>query len=76
MSALLEELKKQSRLLTAEEKATLARILIEELNAPTVNTVEQLWIEEAQRRYGAYLNNEIEAHPGNEVMNRARNRIK
>jgi hypothetical protein len=31
MSALLDELKKQSRLLTAEEKATLARILIEGL---------------------------------------------
>jgi len=33
MSALLEELKKKSRLLTAQEKATLARILIEGLDA-------------------------------------------
>ena len=38
MSALLDQLAQQSRLLTAEEKATLARILIEELDPskPTV----------------------------------------
>ena len=35
MSALLEELKKQTRLLTAQEKAMLARILIEGLDAST-----------------------------------------
>ena len=76
MSALLEELKKQSRLLTAQEKATLARILIEELDASSVLNVEQLWIAESQRRYDAYLRGEIEAYPGDEVMTRARDRLK
>lgn len=76
MSALLEELKKQTRLLTAEEKATLARILIEELDASTDSNVEQLWVAESQRRYEAYLRDEIEAYPGDEVMIRARNRLK
>ena len=76
MSALLEELKKQSRLLTAQEKATLARILIEELDATSVLNVEQLWIAESQRRYDAYLRGEIEAYPGDEVMTRARDRLK
>ena len=76
MSALLEELKKQSRLLTTQEKATLARILIEEIDASHVKNVEQLWIAESQRRYEAYLNGEIEAHSGAEVMTRARNRLK
>jgi len=76
MSTLLEELKKQSRLLTAEEKATLARILIEELDVSSVDNVEQLWIAESQRRYQAYLRGELEAHPGDEVMTRARNRLK
>ena len=54
MSALLEELKKQTRLLTAQEKAMLARILIEELDASTDSNVEQLWVAESQRRYQAY----------------------
>jgi putative addiction module component len=76
MSALLEELKKQSRLLTTQEKATLARILIEELDASSAPNVEQLWIAESQRRYEAYVRGEIEAYPGDEVMTRARNRLK
>jgi putative addiction module component (TIGR02574 family) len=76
MSALLEELTKQTRLLTAQEKATLARILIEGLDAATDSNVEQLWVAESQRRYEAYLRGEIEASPGDEVMTRARNRLK
>ena len=76
MSALLDELEKQSRLLTAQEKATLARILIEELDPSQDCDVEQVWIAEAQRRYHAYLKGEIEAHPGDEVMSKARNRLK
>jgi len=75
MSALLEELKKQSRLLTAQEKATLARILIEGLDASTDRNVERLWVTESQRRYQAYLRGEIEAHPGDDVMTRARKRL-
>lgn len=76
MSALLDELEKQSRLLTTQEKATLARILIEGLEASQDRDVEQLWIAEAQCRYEAYLRGEIEAHDGDEVMTRARNRLK
>jgi len=76
MSALLDELEKQSRLLTAQEKATLARILIEGLDGLTVDNVEQLWIAESQRRYESYLKGESEAHSGDEVMTRARNRLK
>ena len=37
------------------EKATLARILIEGLDALADSNVEQLWIAESQRRYQAYL---------------------
>jgi hypothetical protein len=76
MSALFNELEKQSRLLTPQEKATLARILIEELDSALDNDADQLWISEAQRRYQAYLKGEIEAHPGDEVMTRVRNRLK
>ena len=76
MSALLDELEKQSRLLTAQEKATVARILIEGLDPSQDRDVEQVWIAEAQHRYESYLRSEIEAHDGDEVMTRARNRLK
>ncbi len=75
MSTLLDDLERQARALTLREKATLARILIEEL-APALDAeVEQLWIAESQRRYDAFLNGELEALPGDEVMARARSRL-
>jgi putative addiction module component (TIGR02574 family) len=76
MSALFDELQKQARMLTPQEKATLARILIEELDPAADSQVEQLWIAEAQRRYDAYLQGELESLPGDDVMSRARTRLK
>ena len=67
---------KQARLLSLKEKAALARLLIEELDALTDADAERLWTDEAQRRYDAYLKGELEALPGDDVMARARNRIK
>ena len=75
MSTLLDDLERQARALTPREKATLARILIEELDPALDAEVEQLWIAEAQRRYDAFLNGELEALPGDEVMSRARSRL-
>ena len=76
MGALFDELEKQTRLLTPQEKATLARILIEELDPSVDSQVEQLWIAESQRRHQAYLKREIESVPGDEAMSRARRRLK
>lgn len=76
MSALFDELEKQSRLLTTAERATLARILIEGLDPVVDRDADRLWIAEAERRYQAYLKGEIEAHSGDEVMTRVRNRLK
>lgn len=76
MSPLFDELEKQARTLPPHEKATLARILIEELDPSHDADVEQLWIDEAQRRYAAYVRGELEALPGEEVMARARPRLK
>jgi hypothetical protein len=50
----------------------LARILIEELDPALDAEVEQLWIAEAQLRYEAFLNGELEALRGDDVMARAR----
>ena len=76
MSALFDELERQARLLTPQEKATLARLLIEELDPSVDGKVEELWIAESQRRYQAYLKGELESVPGDEVMSRARSRLK
>ena len=75
MSTLFDELEKQARMLTAQEKAALARLLIEELDPATDPDVESLWIAEAQRRYQAYLKNEVPAVSGDEAMSRARSRL-
>jgi uncharacterized protein YbcC (UPF0753/DUF2309 family) len=58
------------------EQASLAHILIEELDPAVEADVEQVWIEEAERRYDAYLKGELKALPGDAVMQRARNRLK
>lgn len=75
MSTLLDDIERQTRALTPREKATLARILIEELDPALDAEVEQLWIAEAQSRYEAFLNGELEALPGDEVMAKARSRL-
>jgi len=75
MSMAFEEMKKHARALSLEEKAALVRILIEELDTTIDPDADRLWLEEAQRRYDAFLRGEIKAHQGDEVMQRARNRL-
>lgn len=76
MSTLFDELERQARTLSPQEKASLAHILIEELDPAVESGVEQAWIEEAQRRYEAYRRGELKALPGDAVMKRARSRLK
>ena len=47
----------------------------EETDASVDADLERFWIEEAQRRYDAYLKGELEALPGDDVMDRARSRV-
>jgi hypothetical protein len=75
MKAHFDDIERQARSLPLKEKAALARVLIEELDASVDADVERLWVEEEQRRYDAYLKGELEALPGDDVMNRARSRV-
>jgi Putative addiction module component len=50
MSTNFEELERQARALSQKEKAELARILIEDLDAAVDADAQHLWLEEAQRR--------------------------
>lgn len=76
MSTLFDELERQARGLSPHEKASLARILIEQLDPAIDAGVEQVWIDEAERRYNAFLKGELEALPGDAVMARARSRLR
>lgn len=76
MATRFKELEKQARALSAREKAALARVLIEDLDPSTDPNAEQLWIEEAQRRYDAFVAGKLQALPGEEVMRRGRQRLK
>ena len=75
MSALFDQVQKQARMLTTQEKAALAHLLIEELDSSPDADVEQLWIEESRRRYEAYLRGDMRSLPGDEVMARLKNRL-
>jgi hypothetical protein len=76
MSAHFDDIERQARSLPLKEKAALARVLIAALDTTVDADADQFWIVEAQRRYDAYLKGELEALPGDEVMARARDRIK
>ena len=76
MGTLFDELEKQARALTLKQKAALARVLIDDLDASPDPGSQKIWIEEAQHRYDAFRAGEMPAHPGDEVMNRARDRLK
>ena len=75
MSANFKELEKEVRALGTREKAALARTLIEDLDETLDQGAEQLWIEEAQRRYQAYHAGALGSVPGEEAMQRARQRL-
>ena len=74
MATRFKEFEKQARALSAREKAALARVLIEDLDPSVDPGAEQLWIDEAQRRYDAFTAGKLDALPGEEVMRRARRR--
>jgi putative addiction module component len=76
MGTPFDELEKQARALTLKQKAALARVLIDDLDASPDPGSQKIWIEEAQHRYDAFHAGEMPAHPGDEVMNRARDRLK
>ena len=71
-SELREELDK----LTPKQKAELARTLIDSLDEDLDEDVEQLWLDEATRRYEAYRGGEMSSRPAAEVFARVRARLR
>jgi putative addiction module component (TIGR02574 family) len=76
MDSQFDALQKLARALSRKEKAALARVLIDELDLANEPGVDELWLEEARRRYDAYRQGDLGSVPGDEAMERARNRLK
>lgn len=76
MDITFEKLEEQARALSFEKKAALVHIPIQELDASADSAAEQLWLEESRQRYDAYIAEELSFSPGDEVMKRARERLK
>ena len=76
MASNFEKLEKEVRALSFREKAALTRMLVEDLDPTVDENVEEMWIEEAQRRYEAYRAGNLKAVLGEEAIRRARKRLK
>jgi len=68
------EIEAAARRLSTKERARLIRRLIITLESENDGDVEQLWLDEAEKRLAAYRNGETSTHPGEEVFEAILNR--
>jgi putative addiction module component (TIGR02574 family) len=70
MSEDSRKIAKQAQELSSKERASLAMALIESLDHGQDEDVEELWLDEAERRLEDYRAGRVEAIPANEVFER------
>jgi putative addiction module component (TIGR02574 family) len=75
MATRKDELEVEVLKLPAEERAELARRLIESLEDSDAGDFEAEWVEEAERRYAAYRAGVTAGRPGEEVFREAKARL-
>ena len=71
-----EEIMSAALALPADSRAMLAEELLESLAADEQERINELWVEEAERRDRELEDGTVKALPGEEVMNRLRVRLK
>ena len=64
----LSEIESDALQLSTNERVRLVRRLITSPESENEGDVEQLWLDEAERRLAAYRNGETSARPGEEVF--------
>lgn len=74
MAKKLSEIESDARRLPTKERARLIRRLITSLESENDGDVEQLWLDEADKRLAAYRNGESSARPGEDVFEAILNR--
>lgn len=72
MSDALEELERQARSLSADERARLADMLLESLQDAPLTEIEAAWDREIEERVAAYDRGELQTHSAEEVFAEAR----
>ena len=76
MSPNLNECEAQALQLPPRDRAALAERLIASLDSLADAENEQLWVEEAEKRYQAYKKGSLSARPAGEAIRDARARIR
>lgn len=74
MAKNLSEVESAARRLSAKDRARLVRRLIATLEKENEGDVEQLWLDEAEKRLAAYRLGETTTYPGEEVFEAILNR--
>ena len=69
------KLEKQAQELSTKERAQLAMALIESLDQGCDEDVEEIWLDEAERRLDEYRTGRIKAIPANEVFERIEKKL-
>lgn len=72
MATTLNEVEKQARTLSAEERARLAEVLLESLRDAPVAEIEAAWDREIEERAAAYDRGELKAISAEDVFAEAR----
>jgi len=75
MARPIEDIEKDIRALSGDEKRDLLRALIDELDSPADPHVEKAWLEAAQRRYRELVEKKVRGVPGPLVFKRLRSRL-
>ena len=76
MSTSLSELEQQARALSPDERARLAEVLLESLQAPPLTDVEAAWNQEIEARISAYDRGELEVFAAESVFAEARRTVR
>jgi putative addiction module component (TIGR02574 family) len=71
MPITIKQIESEALNLDIHSRGSLVGKLLLSLDEPTVSEVEQLWLDEAERRLDDYRAGKVHGISGNEVFNRA-----
>ena len=72
MPMTIDQLAEEALALPSEQRALLADRLVESLDAPEANRLDQLWAAEAKRRRDDVRQGRVQTIPGDEALARVR----
>lgn len=75
MTALLARIEKEASQLSPEERERLASDLLAGLENAPLSTIEQAWIDEAERRYDNWKSGRTEAFPAEQAIAEMRGKL-